>query len=61
MYQSQLLTAYYFKPLEIYTTVAVIYIFMVGITSYIADLLDKKIKKSPPNALYATYSGFTEA
>jgi len=45
MYQSQLLTAYYYKPLEIYTTVAVIYIFMVGFTAYLADVLDKKIKK----------------
>lgn len=45
MYIAQNLNAYYFKPIEIYTSVAFIYIFLVGITSYIADWVDVKIKK----------------
>ena len=45
MYQAQSLNAYYFRPLEIYTTVALLYIFLVGITSFIADWFDLKIKE----------------
>ena len=45
MHQCQTLNAYYFRPLEIYTSVALLYIFLVGFTSYIADWLNFKIKE----------------
>ena len=44
MYHAQRLVSSLYRPMEIYTTLAVIYILLVGITAFVADLLDRKYK-----------------
>jgi len=50
MYQAQRLTSQLYKPMEIYTTAAIIYIFLVGFTSYLADWLDRTVKAGESRA-----------
>lgn len=45
MLHASRLTSYLFEPVQIYSTAAVIYIFLVGITAYIADALDWYVKR----------------
>ena len=44
MYHATRLTSYFYKPMEIYSSVAIIYIILVGATSLVADWLDRRMK-----------------
>jgi polar amino acid transport system permease protein len=44
MYHAQRLVSSLYKPMEIFTTAAIIYVIIVGITAFAADSLNKRIK-----------------
>lgn len=45
MLHASRLTSYLFEPVQVYTTAAIIYILLVGVTAYIADALDRFAKR----------------